>query len=84
MKIIIPLMSILMVLFLLSCKESEKTTEVRDVQSQQQKIAATEVRDVQPQQQKIAVTDVHTVVVQEVIQGNSYTYLKVKEENNIN
>ena len=38
MKIIIPLMSILMVLFLLSCKESEETTELRDVQSQQQKI----------------------------------------------
>ena len=70
MKILLPVVSILMVLFLLSCQEKEENTEVRDVQ---------EVQSVQPQQQKMAVADVHTVVVQEVIQGNSYTYLNVKE-----
>ena len=69
MKILLPAMSILMVLFLLSCKESEITSDVQDAQ---------------PQQQKTPVSDVHTVVVQEVIQGSSYTYLKVKEENVIN
>jgi hypothetical protein len=83
MKILLPVISILMVLFLLSCKESEKIPKVQDVQPKQQEIAVTEVRDIQPQQQKMAVSDVHTVVVQEVIHGNSYTYLKVKEEDNI-
>jgi hypothetical protein len=70
MKILLPVISILMVLFLVSCQEKEENTEVRDAQ---------EVQSVQPQQQKMAVTGVHTVVVQEVIQGNSYTYLNVKE-----
>jgi hypothetical protein len=70
MKILLPVISILMVLSLLSCQEKEENTEVRDVQ---------EVQSVQSQQQKVAVAGVHTVVVQEVIQGNSYTYLNVKE-----
>jgi hypothetical protein len=70
MKILLHVISILMVLFLVSCQEKEENTEVRDVQ---------EVQSVQPQQQKVAVAGVHTVVVQEVIQGNSYTYLNVKE-----
>lgn len=68
MKIIFPVMSILMVLFMLSCKESETITEVDDAQ---------------PQHPKIAVSDVHTAVVQEVIQGQSYTYLKVKNGDTI-
>ncbi|MHC4881451.1 MAG: hypothetical protein ACYTFX_01695 [Planctomycetota bacterium] len=65
MKILLPVVSILMVLFLLSCKKSEITADVPDVQPQPQ--------------QETAVPEVHTVVVEEVIQGNSYTYLKVKE-----
>jgi hypothetical protein len=68
MKTLLPVISILMVLFLLSCKEREGNTEIQGVK---------------PQQQKLTVADVHTVVVQEVISGNSYTYLKVKEEDSI-
>ena len=79
MKILLPAMSILMVLCLASCKESEVKTEAQDAQPQPQKIAVTETADVQSQPQKMAVTGVHTVVVQEVIQGNSYTYLNAKE-----
>ena len=37
MKILLPVMSILMVLFLLSCKE-EEMAEVQDIQPQQQKV----------------------------------------------
>ena len=84
MKILLPAMSILMVLCLASCKESEVKTEVQDTQPQPQKNAATETADVQPQEQKVAVTDLHTVVVQKVVQGNSYTYLKVKEGETVN
>ncbi|MBC8391443.1 MAG: DNA-binding protein [Deltaproteobacteria bacterium] len=83
MKILLPAMSILMVLCLASCKESEVKTEAQDAQPQPQKIAVTETADVQSQPQKMAVTGVHTVVIQEVIQSNSYTYLKVKEADTI-
>ena len=68
MKTLLPVISILMVLCLLSCKEREGNTEIQDVK---------------PQQQKMTAADVHTVIVQEVISGNSYTYLKVKEEDSI-
>lgn len=66
MKILLSAMSILMVLFLVSCKEKEKPAEVQDAKPQQQ--------------HTMAVADAHTVVVQEVVQSDSYTYLKVKEQ----
>jgi hypothetical protein len=73
MKILLPVMSILMVLFLFSCKE-EEVSEVQDMQPlQQRKVEA-------PPQQTMPASGVHTVEVQEVIQGNSYTYLNVKDE----
>ena len=81
MKILLPVMSILMVLFLFSCEENEMA-EVQDIQPQQQKVV--EAESAQPQQQTMPASGVHTVVVQEVIQGNSYTYLKVKEEDTTN
>ena len=78
MKILLPVMSILMVLFLFSCKE-EEATEVQDMQPLQQNIVEAETEAAQPPQQTMPASGVHTVEVQEVIQGNSYTYLKVKE-----
>ncbi|MHC5143233.1 MAG: hypothetical protein ACYSOY_06545 [Planctomycetota bacterium] len=77
MKILLPVMSILMVLFLFSCKE-EEVSEVQDMQPLQQR--KVEAEAAQPPQQTMPASGVHTVEVQEVIQGNSYTYLNVKDE----
>ena len=77
MKILLPVMSILMVLFLFSCKE-EEATEVQDMQPLQQR--KVEAETAHPPQQTMPASGVHTVEVQEVIQGNSYTYLNVKDE----
>ena len=77
MKILLPAMSILMVLFLFSCKE-EDMSEVQDMQPLQQ--IKIEAETAQPPQQTMPPSGVHTVEVQEVIQGNSYTYLNVKDE----
>jgi len=70
-KILLPVVSVLMALFLLSCQEREESTDVPVSQ---------QVQATQPQPQKVAAVDVHTVKVQEVIQGESYTYLKVDEK----
>ena len=72
MKILLSVTSILLVLSLLSCEKNEEKTENEYVPSQWKQ-----------QQQKIADAAVHVVVVQEVIQASSYTYLRVKEENSI-
>jgi hypothetical protein len=74
MKISLSVVSILMALFLVSCQEKEENTEASVVQDVQ------EVQTAQVQSQTLATVDIHTVQVQEVIQGQSYTYLKVKEE----
>lgn len=73
MKIISSVMSILLALFLVSCEQKEAKPQPQSLQPQ----------PLQSQQPKMAFTGVHTVVVQEVIQVSSYTYLKVKEEENI-
>jgi hypothetical protein len=64
MKLTLTAISILLVLASLSCREKEQ-----EQQAQQQ----------QQMQQGGVAADLHTVVVQEVIQATSYTYLKVKE-----
>jgi hypothetical protein len=63
MKLTLTAISILLALASLSCRDNEQQ------QAQQQ----------QQTQQGGAAVDLHTVVVQEVIQASSYTYLKVKE-----
>ena len=64
MKLILTAISILLALTSLSCREKDQ-----EQQAQQQ----------QQMQQGSAAADLHTVVVQEVIQATSYTYLNVKE-----
>ena len=71
MKILLRAMLVLTVLSLVSCKESEKNAEVQESQPQEHG---------QSQGQKMADADSHTVIVEEVVSGNSYTYLKVKED----
>lgn len=74
MKILLPVVMI-MTLFLASCQEKEQIVEPQNTPK---------VQAVQPQPQKMAAADAHTVEVQEVIQGKSYTYLKVAESNTVN
>lgn len=64
MKLTLTVVSILLALASLSCREKEQ-----EQQAQQQ----------QQMQQDSAAANLHTVVVQEVIQASSYTYLKVTE-----
>ena len=64
MKLTLTAISILLVLASLSCRE-KKSGPNQQRQQQMQQVGAA--------------VDVHTVVVQEVIQATSYTYLKVKE-----
>jgi hypothetical protein len=69
MKLTLTAISILLALASLSCRQKEQ--EQKEQQAQQQ-------QDVSNQQGGAA-TDLHTVVIQEVVQATSYTYLKVKE-----
>jgi hypothetical protein len=68
MKLTFTAISVLLALALLSCREKDQ-----EQAQQQQNVHA---------QQGGATVDIHTVVVQEAIQATSYTYLKVKEEDN--
>ena len=76
----IRLIAILMVLLLLSCKQ--KTQDNLQQSAQPRQPAHTQQLAPQPQPARTA-ADVHTVVVKEVIQGNSYTYLNVKEDDRV-
>jgi len=69
MKLTLTVISILLVLASLSCRQEEPEQKQQQAREQQQ---------VQMQQGVVA-ADMHTVVVQEVIQATSYTYLKVRE-----
>ncbi|MCK5001297.1 MAG: SH3-like domain-containing protein [Anaerohalosphaera sp.] len=70
MKTLLSLTSFLMVIFLFSCEKREQKPQTQSAHTPKQNIAA---------QQTTANTDVRTVVVEEVIQVSSYTYLKVRE-----
>ena len=70
MKLTLTAISLLLVLASLSCREKAAEQEQQQAQQQQQQVQT---------QQGVAAADMHTVVVQEVIQATSYTYLKVKE-----
>ena len=76
MKIKLIAISILMTALLLSCqkKEQEPKQQRQPDPTPQQKSTAPE-----PQKPEIQKPGIHTVVVQEVIQVSSYTYLRVKE-----
>ena len=75
MKNLITVMLILMMLFLASCQDNKEVAEVQEAQEVQS------AQPAQPQQQPTQKTpEIHTAVVEEVIQGNTYTYLKVKKE----
>ena len=69
MKLSLTAISILLALASLSCREKEQDQKQQQDRQQQQV----------HMQQGGAAADLHTVVVQEVIQATSYTYLKVKE-----
>ena len=69
MKLTLTVISILLALASFSCRQKEQ--EQKEQQGQQQQNVH--------MQQGGAAADLHTVVVQEVIQATSYTYLKVKE-----
>lgn len=71
MKLTLTAISILLALESLSCRQKEQEQKEQQVQPQQQQNIHT--------QQGGAAADLHTVVVQEVVQATSYTYLKVKE-----
>ncbi|MHC4324820.1 MAG: nucleotide-binding protein [Planctomycetota bacterium] len=69
MKLMLMAISVLLALASFSCRQKDQEQEQQQAQ-QQQNVHA---------QQGEAVVDIHKAVVQEVIQANSYTYLKVKE-----
>ena len=69
MKLTLTIISILLALASLSCRDKDQ--EQKQQQARQQQQIHT--------QQGGAAADLHKVVVQEVIQATSYTYLKVKE-----
>ncbi len=90
MKIKLIAISILMATLLFACqkKEREPKQQSQPAQPLQQKSIAAEPQQqsqlAQPLQQKSTAAkpqqpEIHTVVVQEVIQATSYTYLKVKD-----
>lgn len=68
MKILLSMMTLLTILFLFSCKPKEDKAQHEEVQ---------------PIQQPVTDAGSHEAVVQEVIQGKSYTYLEVKEAGDI-
>lgn len=69
MKLTLTVISILLALASLSCRQKEQEQKEQQVHEQQ---------NVHTQQSGVA-ADLHTVVVQEVVQATSYSYLKVKE-----
>ena len=69
MKLTLTVISILLALASFSCRQKEQEQKEQQVQQQQHV----------HMQQGGAAADLHTVVVQEVIQATSYTYLKAKE-----
>jgi hypothetical protein len=69
MKLTLTAISIVLALVSLSCRQKEAEQKQQQAQQQQQVYM----------QQGVAAADLHTVVVQEVVQATSYTYLKVKE-----
>lgn len=69
MKLTLTAISILLALVSLSCRQKEQEQKQQQDQQQQQV----------HMQQGGAAADLHTVIVQEVVQATSYTYLKVKE-----
>lgn len=69
MKLTLTVISILLALASLSCRQKEQERKEQQVHEQQ---------NVHTQQSGVA-ADLHTVVVQEVVQATSYSYLKVKE-----
>lgn len=71
MKLTLTVISILLALASLSCRQKEQERKEQQVHEQQ---------NVHTQQSGVA-ADLHTVVVQEVVQATSYSYLKVKEAN---
>jgi hypothetical protein len=76
MKTLLTVMSILTILFLASCKQKQKQPQAQDAQPKHQNSAVADSEKLQ----KMPIADIHTVIVQEVIQGRSYTYLKAKEK----
>ena len=68
MKLTLAVISILFVPASLSCRQ-------KDAEQEQQQDRQQQVQN----QQGVTAADLHTVVVQEVIQATSYTYLKVRE-----
>ena len=75
MKLALAAISILMVLSLFSCRQKEQ--ELREQQARAQQQIQSQEHD-HPQQQ--AGLNLRTGVVQEVLQANAYTYLKLKEK----
>jgi hypothetical protein len=80
MNMKIRLIAILMVLLLFSCKQ--KTQENLQQSAQPQQPAHTQQSATQPQPANTA-PNAHTAVVKEIIQGASYTYLNVKEDDRV-
>jgi hypothetical protein len=71
MKLALAAISILMVLSLFSCRQKEQEPQEQQIQAQEHD---------HPQQQAGAGVNLRTGVVQEVLQANAYTYLKLKEK----
>jgi type II secretory pathway pseudopilin PulG len=70
MRLTLMVISILLALASLSCRQKNPDQKEQQVQQQQENV---------DMQQSDSVAGQHTAVVQEVLQATSYTYLKVKE-----
>lgn len=80
MKTKLVVIAMLSVFLLTACKEEEKPAPQ---QSTPTKDSTPQKQSPHSQEAKTASSDSHTVVVQEAIHGNSYTYLSVKEGSNV-
>ena len=75
MKLTLPVLSLCLALLLGSCQKKEE--QPQQAQSQAEPVA--QMQPAHPAQQSMPVALAHTGEVQEVLQANAYTYLKVKE-----
>jgi hypothetical protein len=79
MKILLHVVCVLTVVFLVSCKDIKENGKIQDPQPPQPQGQTAKVETEYMKGQKMTEAASHTAIVQEVINGNSYTYLKGKE-----
>jgi hypothetical protein len=79
MKVLLHVVLILTVVFLVSCKDTKENGKIQESKPPQRQGQTAKVETEYVKGQKMTDAAIHTAIVQEVINGNSYTYLKGKE-----